>query len=414
MRRVLTRLAASAAVALALAGALAFAVMTVRQGRHFDRAFDEMVNGLRVTVFDLNGNVVSDTVAGTGGDHSRREEFMEALSTGTGTAVRKSASTGAHTIYSARQIGPHILRCGIPFNRLKRLQSADRRGDLTAALAVLFALVFAFVLVFRMNRRVVMLAAERDAGRRRAEEAERMARFRRDFVADFSHELRTPLTGIVGAAELLGGSGAAELPEASRRRLAETIRCQSRRLEELSGEVLQLAELDTVAPGGAPRGAADIAGVVAKVVESLRAESGEGSARIVVGPMPRAAAAMPALYVERIVGNLLANAVKHASARTITVSLAVDGASAELAVADDGVGIGADDLKRVFERFYRVDKSRGVVVGTGLGLAIVKHTAEAFGGSARAESVPGEGSVFRVEFPLCADAREMSGDGNLV
>jgi signal transduction histidine kinase len=162
---------------------------------------------------------------------------------------------------------------------------------------VLFALVFAFVLVFRMNRRVVMLAAERDAGRRRAEEAERMARFRRDFVADFSHELRTPLTGIVGAAELLGGSGAAELPEASRRRLAETIRCQSRRLEELSGEVLQLAELDTVAPGGAPRGAADIAVVVAKVVESLRAESGEGSARIVVGPMPRAAAAMPALYV---------------------------------------------------------------------------------------------------------------------
>jgi signal transduction histidine kinase len=96
------------------------------------------------------------------------------------------------------------------------------------------------------------------------------------------------------------------------------------------------------------------------------------------------------------------------------VSLAVDGASAERAVADDGVGIGADDLKRVFERFYRVDKSRGVVVGTGLGLAIVKHTAEAFGGSARAESAPGKGSVFRVEFPLCADAGEMSGDGNLV
>ena len=400
MKRFFLRAATSVAITAALAGAVAFAVMALGQGRRFERAFDEMVNGLRVTVLDLNGNVVSDTVGAVSGDHSKREEFREALATGVGTAVRKSASTGAYTIYSARQIGPHILRCAIPFNRLRQLQAVDRRGDLTAALAVLFALVFTFVLVLRMNRRVAQLAAERDAERRRGEEAERMARFRRDFVADFSHELRTPLTGIMGAAEMLAADSPAISAE-SRRRLSDTLCGESRRLEALSREVLQLAELDAAEVKTVEGGKTRLDEAVRREICELMPVAAREGVELAVDAVPRLETAVPRHYVGRILSNLVINAVRYASASRISVSLDASGGYAHLKVADDGVGIAAEHLPRLFERFYRVDKARSRSRGgSGLGLAIVKHTAEAFGGTVEVRSTLGAGTEFTVRLPL--------------
>ena len=400
MKRAFPKKAILLAILAFLASAVVFAVLSVRQGRHFERAFDEMVNGLRVTVLDLNGNVVSDTVQGVGGDHSKREEFQEALSTGFGTAVRRSSSTRADTIYSARQIGPYVLRCAIPYTRLKSLQAADRRGDIVSALAVLSALAFVLLSVALMRRRMARLAHERDIERRRSDEAQRMAKFRRDFVADFSHELRTPLTGILGAAELMGGNFAS-LSEESRQRLAATLCSQSRRLDKLAGEVLQLAELDSSRPTGEAEGVARLDEVVLRMVGDLEREAVEAGARLLVEAIEECFVRLKVLYAERIVENLVVNAIRHSSAKTIRVSAkkAADG-GAVLEVADDGIGIPEEHQSRIFERFYRVDKSRSRMGGgTGLGLAIVKGIVERANATIEVKSAQNSGTIFRILFP---------------
>ncbi len=105
--------------------------------------------------------------------------------------------------------------------------------------------------------------------------------------------------------------------------------------------------------------------------------------------------------VERAVSNLVVNAIRHAEARRIAVTVARADGTGIVTVADDGVGIAAEHLPRLFERFYRPDRSRSRERGgTGLGLAIVKHAAESCGGDVTVESAVGGGTAFRLRFPL--------------
>jgi two-component system phosphate regulon sensor histidine kinase PhoR len=225
----------------------------------------------------------------------------------------------------------------------------------------------------------------------------RADQIRRDFVANVSHELRTPLTAIRGYVEALldDPSDAGDT-----NKFLEIIARHSARMERLVSDLLRLARLDArqealdLAPCDLQQLFNTVVGDVAQTAEAKRQ-------RILTAVEPAACriTADPA-KLHDVLRNLVENAVHYApDAATINLEAAhVDGA-VRISVSDSGPGIPPDDLSRVFERFYRVDKSRSRPGGTGLGLAIVKHLVELHGGQAAAENRPEGGARFVVMLP---------------
>ena len=225
----------------------------------------------------------------------------------------------------------------------------------------------------------------------------RADQIRRDFVANVSHELRTPLTAIRGFVEaLLDGPS----DEENTRKFLEIIARHSARMERLVKDLLRLARLDArqevldVAP-------CDLQALFQAVVSDLAPsiEAKQQHVGIDVSVDACTVDADPA-KLHDVIRNLVENAVNYSSDRAeIELSARRDDGAVRIQVADSGPGIPPQDLGRVFERFYRVDKSR-TGPGTGLGLAIVKHLVELHGGEARAENREGGGAVFTVNLPL--------------
>ena len=226
----------------------------------------------------------------------------------------------------------------------------------------------------------------------------------RRFLADASHELRTPLTSIRGYSELFR-RGVEERPEdraVAMRRVEE----EASRMGVIVDELLLLARLDQGRP--LERGPVDLAGVAHDAVRDARAadptreitfaEPDEAEAGVVVtGDEGR---------LRQVAGNLVGNALEHTPAGTpVEVRVTIAGDQALLEVSDHGGGLSEDEARQVFEPFYRSAEARGEAAGAGLGLAIVEAIAEAHGGRAEVDSVPGEGATFRVRLPL-AEAGE--------
>jgi len=229
-------------------------------------------------------------------------------------------------------------------------------------------------------------------------ELRRADQIRRDFVANVSHELRTPLTAIRGYVEALSDGDAT--PEDNRRFL-DVIARHTRRMERLVGDLLRLARLDAgqetleLTP-------CDTQTLASGVVSDLSAAAEERGQRVElsVAPGGEKVRADPAKLHDAL-RNLVANAIAYAPEHsTIRIGATpVDGRVA-LTVSDEGPGIPEDDLARVFERFYRVDKSRARDPGgTGLGLAIVKHLVELHSGQVRVENRPEGGARFTITLP---------------
>lgn len=225
---------------------------------------------------------------------------------------------------------------------------------------------------------------------------------RRDFVANVSHELRTPLTAIRGYAEAL--TDVAE-PDARRRFLA-IIQRHTTRMERLVKDLLRLAMLDAgtetleVAP-------TDIAALVGAVVEDMAPAAAAKRLHLTSAVAPAARdAAVDAAKVHDLVRNLVENAVNYTpeDGDVCIAATVVEGALV-ITVTDSGPGIPPEDLGRVFERFYRVDKARGRPGGTGLGLAIVRHLAALHGGVVTVENRPPGGARFDVRLPLSSGGR---------
>jgi two-component system phosphate regulon sensor histidine kinase PhoR len=225
----------------------------------------------------------------------------------------------------------------------------------------------------------------------------RADQIRRDFVANVSHELRTPLTAIRGYAEaLLEDTADAE----QARRFLEIITRHSTRMERLVQDLLRLARLDAKQE---PLEIVDcdIRQLFEAVATDLAPaiESKHQKVAIVVSPDAATIAGDP-LKLHDVLRNLVENAVNY-SPEGASVELTAkrhDGSFA-ITVSDSGPGIPSEDLSRVFERFYRVDKSRGRPGGTGLGLAIVKHLVELHGGEAHAENRAEGGARFTITLP---------------
>jgi two-component system phosphate regulon sensor histidine kinase PhoR len=226
----------------------------------------------------------------------------------------------------------------------------------------------------------------------------RADQIRRDFVANVSHELRTPLTAIRGYVEALAEG---DVTADESRRFLTIIGRHTERMERLVKDLLRLARLDA-GQETLELVVCDTRSLIDSVVNDLGQTAAARSQRIVVtvAPGSEKVRADPG-KLHDVLRNLIANAITYAPEQT-TIDVAatpLDGRVA-IAVSDQGPGIPEDDLARVFERFYRVEKSRSRDPGgTGLGLAIVKHLVELHGGSVRAENRPQGGARFVVTVP---------------
>ncbi len=236
-----------------------------------------------------------------------------------------------------------------------------------------------------------------------ATEAVRYQELRKEFVANVSHELRHAAQRDQGicrdaAARRVARSGQGGAVSRDHRAPCQPA-CQSHRRPAGLVQARKPA-------AASRRTVVDLSEIAKRGIEMLTAAA-QAKRHNVIAEIPRvpAVAGNPA-YLERAVCNLLDNAIKYTGdGGEIRVCTGSDGKSAYVEVADNGIGIPAADMPRIFERFYRVDRSRSREMGgTGLGLAITKHIMQVHGGCAEAESTVGKGSVFRLRLPLIAAA----------
>ena len=226
-------------------------------------------------------------------------------------------------------------------------------------------------------------------------EQEFAERNRREFTANVSHELKTPLQGIIGSAELIenGMVRPDDLP-----RFVGHIHAEAARLVTLIDDIIRLSQLDE---GDAmPTEPVDLLAVSQEAAENLHDAA---AARSVTVSVTGQSAVIPGVrrLIYEVVYNLCDNAIKYnRGGGRVDVTVAADAGSSSITVADTGIGIAPEHQSRVFERFYRVDKSHSKASGgTGLGLSIVKHAVQYHHGRIELESTPGTGTTIRVMFP---------------
>jgi two-component system phosphate regulon sensor histidine kinase PhoR len=223
---------------------------------------------------------------------------------------------------------------------------------------------------------------------------------RSDFVANVSHELRTPLSILHGYIETLRDS-----PKTSREELGRILQIMerhSKRLALLVDDLLVLAQLESAIPN-VQLGEVRVAELFGNVVRDWEKKFAEKGLKVTVDlPEELPVVRGDETRLQEVLYNLLDNAVKYSPKHgEIRLQAERRGSEVAFAVSDTGIGIGKDDLPRIFERFYRVDKARSRALGgTGLGLSIVKHIAQLHGGRVEAESELGRGTTIRVMIPM--------------
>lgn len=226
-------------------------------------------------------------------------------------------------------------------------------------------------------------------------EQEFAERNRREFTANVSHELKTPLQGIIGSAELIenGMVKPDDLP-----RFVGHIHAEAARLVTLIDDIIRLSQLDE---GDAmPTEPVDLLAVSQEAAENLHDAAAARDVTVSVMGQPSVIPGVRRLLYE-VVYNLCDNAIKYnRGGGRVDVTVAADAGGSSITVADTGIGIAPEHQSRVFERFYRVDKSHSKASGgTGLGLSIVKHAVQYHHGRIELESTPGTGTTIRVVFP---------------
>jgi len=288
-----------------------------------------------------------------------------------------------------------------PVVRLTRAVERMGRGDLGQRVAV------------RGRDEVATLTrAFNEMATRLQEEDER----RREFLADVAHELQTPVAAIRAMAEPMAAGDDPSAPRQADgsdlevyREFAREMAGQAERLGRLVGDLLELARLES------PKvrltcEEVDLADLARGVLESLRRDAEAAGVDLRAGSLEPVLVVGDGLRLEQVLVNLVTNGLRYAGAgRTVRVDVSREGGEARLRVADDGPGIAPEHLPHLFERFYRVDRSRSRRGGgTGLGLAIVKRIVELHGGSVSVVSRPGEGTTFEVRLPAARGPVKMS------
>lgn len=218
---------------------------------------------------------------------------------------------------------------------------------------------------------------------------------RREFTANVSHELKTPLQGIIGSAELIE-NGMVKPEDMSR--FVGHIRLEAQRLVTLIGDIIRLSQLDE--GGDMPRENVDLLSVASAVADDLLPSADGQGISIAVEGFPANVYGVKRLLYE-IVYNLCDNAIKYnRQGGSVKISTVSEGGFSSVTVSDTGIGIAPEYQNRIFERFFRVDKSHSKSSGgTGLGLSIVKHAVQYHHGKIELTSAPGNGTSITVSFP---------------
>ncbi|GAA3830356.1 two-component system sensor histidine kinase MtrB [Sphaerisporangium flaviroseum] len=232
---------------------------------------------------------------------------------------------------------------------------------------------------------------------------EELSHVQRQFVSDVSHELRTPLTTVRMAADLLYESREDFDPAAARS--AELMQNQLNRFESMLADLLEISRYDAGA-ATLDIDSVDMRDVVLRAVGDSQPLAERKATRLDLRlPNEPCMAEVESRRVERILRNLLVNAIEHGESRDIVVTLGADRDTVAVAVRDHGVGLKPGEENMVFDRFWRADPSRARTIGgTGLGLAISREDAMLHGGWLQAWGMPGEGSQFRLSLPRQAGA----------
>lgn len=239
------------------------------------------------------------------------------------------------------------------------------------------------------------------------QERHHLEQVRNDFLANVSHELRTPLTAVQGFLEALQ-DGLVEEEEA-RQKYYAVMYSETMQINRLVDDLMDLMKLENneVTLAKFP---VDVKELLGKIAFSFHPEAEEKGIRLEVDVPDE----LPKIYADRdrvaqIIKNLVKNALKFTEEGEIRLSATAEEQWVRIRVTDTGVGISADDLNRIWERFFKVDRGRSKKnKGTGLGLAIVKELVELHDGKCSVESVPGEGSTFTVWLPTVAFYRPMT------
>ena len=380
---------------------------------YIERLQQNTPEGIRITLIGQSGDVLFDSMESTISDnHLNRPEVVSALEDGSGYAVRTSEANGLDMHYYALRLdGGMILRVSMFASGINSFIGDALPLMLALSLVVVvIALIMAKILTDRLVEPIEKLSSNPDATempypelRPFAEQMEKdryvqqhMEMLRREFTANVSHELKTPLTGISGYAEMIE-TGIAKPEDVQD--FAGKIRKEALRLLGLVGDIIRLSELDS-AEKEEDAEQVDILELAEENVERLNPIADSMGVSVTVDGEP--------CYVtgsrkrlDELVFNLIDNAVRYNKTDgSVAVSANNTEANIIFAVADTGIGIPSEARDRVFERFYRVDKSRSKRDGgTGLGLAIVKRVAMLYGAEIRLESEENVGTTVSVRFP---------------
>ncbi|MDR1859185.1 MAG: PAS domain-containing protein [Treponema sp.] len=228
----------------------------------------------------------------------------------------------------------------------------------------------------------------------------KLEQVRKDFAANVSHELRTPIQVVKGFAETILDSPMKDKKEI--RRFVGIINKNAQTMENITNDLLTLVSLEDENSARPPMEETELAPLVAEAVGMVEVAAGKKDIAIETSCTPGLSAKLYNSLIVQALVNLLDNGIKYSdSGSRITAKACADGGQLVIEVKDAGIGIPAEHLGRLFERFYRVDRARSREAGgTGLGLAIVRHVALLHHGTAEVESHAGEGSVFRLRLPM--------------
>lgn len=372
---------------------------------------------IRITLIDSDGTVLADSKKDFKllENHSDRQEFEEAEKKGEAFSTRESDTLGEKAYYYAKLLeNGQVLRVSVEVRSIWTiLQDVGPYILLVVGLVVAFAVAISVGITKKIIKPVEKLAKHLDdpdkvkaypelqpfvnALKEQKEKQKALDKQKKQFTANVSHELKTPLTSIAGYAELIE-TGMAQ--EADVKPFAGTIRKQALRLVSLSEDIIQLSQLDESDRETITFASVDLYDTAKKCVEALSINAKlKNIALTLKGESTFIRANAPLL--EELVYNLCDNAIRYNKENgSVDVEIEKNDSGAVLTVRDTGIGIEEKYQQRVFERFFRVDKSRSKATGgTGLGLAIVKHIAEIHGADIKVNSVLGQGTAISVTFP---------------
>lgn len=383
-------------------------------GSGYLEKLSQVDEGTRVTQIDDSGNVLYDSSSEEEDmeNHGARQEVKEALASGTGESVRMSNTLGRELYYYAVLLdNGTVLRVAKSMDNLA--MTALNVFPVIGGLAVLM-IAFALFLAKWQTKKLIRPINELDlehplentlyeeltpllvAMDKQNKEKEAVSNMRKEFSANVSHELKTPLTSISGYAEIMknGMVRPADIPVFS-----ERIYKEARRLITLVEDIIKLSKLDEESVE-LEKEEVDLYELTREIVSRLSPQVSQKHIRMEVTGEPVECYGIRQI-LDEMVYNVCENAIKYNNEGgrvSVWVGNTLEGS--KVSVSDTGIGIPKEHQERIFERFYRVDKShskeRG---GTGLGLSIVKHGALLHGAKVSVDSVPGKGTRIEMLFP---------------